>query len=288
MARFSNPNDDAYSVVNVACHVHSTWSYDGKWKLADLAKEFGHRGYHAILITEHDLGFDSDRLAALRAACVEASTNEVLLIPGIEYSDAENTVHLLAWGPIPFLGEGLPTIETLKAVKEANGFVVLAHPSRRDAWRLFENEWKEYLNGVEIWNRKADGWAPSRSAPRLLGRTGLPPFASLDFHDRRQFFPLKMALNIRGTLSENSILEALRDQRFDALVFGIRLNIGALTPLFGALHLLELGRRCLATGYKKIRGLRATALEPVRAMPKTSQSQTGASTKGSNNGRHKC
>ena len=65
-------------------------------------------------------------------------------------------------------------------------------------------------------------------------------------------------------------------------------DVELMTPLFGALHLLKLGRRCLATGYKKIRGLRATALEPVRAMPKTSQSQTGASTKGSNNGRHKC
>jgi predicted metal-dependent phosphoesterase TrpH len=91
--------------IRVAAHVHSDWSYDGSWNLADLARAFHRRGYSAVLMAEHDRGFDSGRWAAYRAACAEASARGgAILVPGIEYSDSANDVHIPVWGDIPFLG----------------------------------------------------------------------------------------------------------------------------------------------------------------------------------------
>ena len=67
------------------------------------------------MMTEHDRGFSATRLAEYRDACMRASNSEILIVPGIEYSDAANQVHVLVWGKIPFLGENLPTGEMLEA-----------------------------------------------------------------------------------------------------------------------------------------------------------------------------
>ena len=144
------------------CHVHSEWSYDGSWSLEALSAKFGRRGCRIVMMTEHDRGFTTSRLDQYRKACNQASSAEMFVLPGIEYSDATNRVHVLVWGPVPFLGEGLPTGEMLDAVHGAGGVAVLAHPSRRDAWKSFESSWADRLLGIEIWNRKYDGWAPSR------------------------------------------------------------------------------------------------------------------------------
>src|SRR5882762_5550801 len=100
-----------------ACHVHSNWSYDGTWTLEDLSAKFRRRGCRVLMMTEHDRGFSAARLAEYRQACAEVSSEEILVVPGIEYSDAANRVHVLVWGPVPFLGENLPTIEILERVK---------------------------------------------------------------------------------------------------------------------------------------------------------------------------
>src|SRR5262245_42830319 len=124
--------------VAAACHVHSSWSYDGSWSLEALASAFFERGYRILMITEHDRGFTESRRLEHREACAHASSEDIMLLPGIEYSDSTNTVHVLVWGHVPFLGEGLPTDALLKSVKASNGVAVLAHPSRRDAWKVFD------------------------------------------------------------------------------------------------------------------------------------------------------
>ena len=116
-------------------------------------------------------------------------------------------MHVLVWGPVPFLGEGLPTTELLKAVRASKGVAVLAHPSRREAWRVFDTAWTDYLLGIEVWNRKTDGWAPSSTAPPLLEDTALVPFVGMDFHDRNQMFPLSMEMDISPMVSEESVLD---------------------------------------------------------------------------------
>jgi hypothetical protein len=241
-----------------ACHIHSDWSYDGKWSLEALATEFSSRGYQILMMSEHDKGFTESRRVEYREACARVSSDRVLVLPGIEYSDPSNTVHLLVWGAnVPFLGEGLPTKVVLEAVKSANGVAVLAHPSRFEAWRSFDPEWAGNLLGVELWNRKSDGWAPSQEAPPLLAMTGGIGFAGLDFHGRRQFFPLAMVLNIQSHVSEESILDCLRRRLCYARAFGVQIQEGCLAKALPFLKTAEYSRRALASAYRRLKKCRA-------------------------------
>jgi hypothetical protein len=243
-----------------ACHIHSDWSYDGKWSLSALAAEFERKGYRILMITDHDRGFSESRHREHRQACLEASSERVLILPGIEYSDSANMVHVLVWGPVPFLGEGIPTLDLLKAAKASDGVAVLAHPSRREAWKSVERGWGEYLLGIEIWNRKTDGWAPSSAASRLVEGASVVPFVGMDFHDRNQLFPLTMEIDVPNSrLDEESVLEALRARRCFARGFGVPLGRGLHPGAILALKAAESSRRCLAHMYKQFRS-RAVSL----------------------------
>lgn len=243
-------------MIKAACHIHSEWSYDGKWPLPKLVAEFGRRGYRALLMTEHDRGFTEGRLLEYRDACAQASSDELLVVPGIEYSDADNVVHILVWGTVPFLGEGLPTADVLREAKSANGVAVLAHPSRREAWRFYNDCWSNALVGIEVWNRKSDGWAPSSHAVALLQRTSLVPFVGMDFHTQRQFFSLATELELQAPITEETVLNCFAYGRCRSTAFGLPLGHSGLdgwqaTALYAAEHCrrsVAIVRRLFATG----------------------------------------
>jgi len=233
--------------VFAACHVHSTWSYDGSWSLEALSAKFSRRGCRVLMMTEHDRGYTAERLAQFREACAQASSSKILVVPGIEYSDAANRVHVLVWGPVPFLGEGLATGRMLEAVQDAGGLAVLAHPTRREAWNSFDSSWAGRLLGIEAWNRKYDGWAPSRTAPALLQQAGAIPFVGLDFHTQRQSFPLSMALNLEENVSEENVLQCLRARRCYARAFGLPLSENLVRRALPVLGVAEQSRRMAAS-----------------------------------------
>jgi len=108
------------------------------------------------------------------------------------------------------------------------------------------------LLGVELWNRRSDGWAPSRTALELLARNEhLVPFATLDFHTARQFFPLAMAVEIAGALTEDGLLAALRARRCRPEAFGLPALRVARGPAFLAARAAERTRRRLARHVRK-------------------------------------
>lgn len=202
-------------------------------------------------MTEHDHGFTAAKLAEYREACARASSDKILVVPGIEYSDSENRVHVLVWGNVPFLGEGLPTAEMLEKVSDADGLAVLAHPSRKGAWKAFDASWTNRLLGIEAWNRKYDGWAPSETAPALMTTSGAIPFVGLDFHTSRQSFPLTMALEIEETVTEETVLNCLRARRCSPRAFGMPLKETLVAlPM---LSVAERGRRKVASIIKQSR-----------------------------------
>ncbi len=174
-------------------------------------------------------------------------------MPGMEYSDPENRVHVLVWGRIPFLGEGLSTWAMLDAVKSEGGLAVLAHPSRRAAWECFEPRWADRLLGIEVWNRKYDGWAPGDTAPGLLERARAVPFVGLDFHTARQSFPLAMALDVQGPIDEVSILDCLKARRCAPRAFGVPLSQQLFRTSVPLLNMAEQSRRTLASLRRKSR-----------------------------------
>jgi hypothetical protein len=208
--------------VSSAVHVHSTWSYDGHWKLARIAQTFGRLGYRVALMTEHDRGFSQERLDAYRLECAAASTDRCLLVPGIEYSDPENRVHTLTWGPVPFLGENRSTLDVLREVRGHGGLSVFAHPTRKHAVECFRPEWAPWLLGVEVFKRKSDGFDFSADGRRVHGQhPELMPFASIDFHSGKQHFPAAMRLDLDAAVSEQSVLAALAARRAQPRVLGL-------------------------------------------------------------------
>jgi hypothetical protein len=251
--------------VLATCHVHSKWSYDGSWSLEALSAKFGQRGSRVLMMTEHDRGFTSAKFVEFREICAQVSSEDVLVVPGIEYSDATNTVHVLVWGPVPFLGEGLPTGKMLDGVQKAGGVAVLAHPSRRQAWKLFDPSWCGKLLGIEAWNRKYDGWAPGKDAPALIQKAGAVPFVGLDFHTQRQSFSLAMALDLDGPLTEASVIDCLKARHCSARAFGLPLDEGVIAGALPVFNVAEQGRRKLRD-FAKSSGLRSTE----KRVPKTS------------------
>ncbi|MDA0166937.1 hypothetical protein OM076_42145 [Solirubrobacter ginsenosidimutans] len=239
--------------LRVAAHVHSAWSYDGKWTLEQLARAFSKRGYDAVLMAEHDRTFDAARWLDYRDACAAASQSGALLVPGIEYSDAENRVHVPVWGADRFLGANRPTIELLRDAAGERGFSVIAHPGRRDAWTTLAPECFALASAIETWNRKYDGWAPSAIALRLAEEHGLRRFAGLDFHTAKQFFPMAMEVQ-SPTASGDGIFEALRAGTFAPVVLRLPGDRFASGPGLAGARTAEFVRRRLARAVRQVRG----------------------------------
>ncbi len=245
------------TTYTAVAHVHSDWSYDGRWTLEDLARAFAKRRCAVVLMSEHDIGFDEKRWADYQAACAAAGNNTVLLVPGMEYSDKENRVHVLVWGNLPFLGEGCSTGDLLEQVAHHGGSAFLAHPTRRDAWR--DPTWAGRLTGVEIWNRKYDGVAPSREALALArAHADLTRLYGLDFHTRRQFFPLRQRLDVDGPLTVQSVYDALSGGRFS------RRALSARPAVFETGVGLAAGRNAEYARHRLARMLRARAARKSR------------------------
>jgi len=234
-------------MIRAAAHVHSEWSYDAEWPLADLAAAFAKRKYDVVLMAEHDRGFDDARWDEYRKACAEASAGGPVLVPGMEYEDAESLVHVPVWGArIPFLGAARPTADLLRDAKANDAFTVFAHPTRRDAVSSFRSEWAPLLDAVEVWNRHYDGIAPYPEGRRFAEEHGLRVFASLDFHTQRQFFPLALVMEVAEPVSTESVIDALRAGRFRAEAFGLsvlRFTGGVADPALRSAERLRRGVR---------------------------------------------
>jgi hypothetical protein len=242
-------------VVRAAVHVHSDWSYDGTWPLDRLVEAFQRRGYAAVLMAEHDRGFDENRWSAYVEACALASRPGFVVVPGMEYSDAENAVHVAVWGAQSFLGAGLNTLDLLRRTAAVGGVSMLAHPGRRSAWHRLEPECFRLLFGVETWNRKYDGWAPSAEADAVLRtRRGLVELGGLDFHTARQFFPLSLSIDCEIPSSTASILEALKHRRCTSRMFFLdiaRTRRGALLRVARGAESLRRGLLPVARRFRR-------------------------------------
>ena len=233
-------------MVRLAVHVHSDWSYDGRWSLSRISTEFGRRGFDAVLLCEHCRTFDRDRWTRYQAACRESEAETgAALVPGIEYSDPENTVHIPVWGAREFLGSEIPTGELMSRLAgQAQAFAMLAHPNRRAAWRRIESRWIDQLHAVEIWNRKSDGVRASR-VRSWIEETGLPPMASLDFHSDRQRFPMVTTIAGIDSADVAGMLPALREGRYRTTVGGVPLAIASSRISSGLLGLADGVRRAV-------------------------------------------
>lgn len=245
--------------LRVVAHVHSAWSEDAGWPLADIVNVFSRMRVDAILMSEHDRGFTEARWISYQRACAAASTSRILVVPGIEYQDPDNVVHIPVWGrDVPFLGESRPTLDLLKAAREACAVAVFAHPTRRDAIGHYRHQWTPLLSGVEVWNRKYDGVAPNCRSRDLARQESLKPFVSLDFHTGRHLFPLFTTLEVEGPRSIASVVDALREGNFYPNLLGVAIDRFFDGPLSATVKRLERARQRLS------RALRRPSRSPSR------------------------
>lgn len=243
---------DKVLIVKAVTHIHSEWSYDGHMTITRIVKLFDKLGYDIVLTAEHDRTFDNNRWENYKNSCCEASTKRTLIVPGIEYSDANNAVHILVWGVSEFLGKGQETGHLLQKANEKNGICVLAHPGRRDAWQQLAKSWVPFLHGIEIWNRKFDGIVPSQNAIDLLRTySTVTPFAGLDLHQINQLFPLSMMLEINGDLSVENVLSALRSSTCHPLAFGFSTSYFTNGFLFSFAKIVDSIRRKISNIIKR-------------------------------------
>ncbi len=193
-----------------ALHIHSNFSRDGLWSVAEVASFFRRRGYQFACLAEHSDDMDEAKTEQLRAACEALSSPDFRLIPGIEYNCCSK-LHIAGFGCSSLLGHSEP-VRTAHAIRDGGGFAVLAHPSRIK-WRA-SSETLKAVNAVEAWNVRHDGeFLPcvqtldfflesKQTNPELLA------IAGLDLHARKAFYPAKVRVTVER-LDDAAILAGL-------------------------------------------------------------------------------
>ncbi len=204
--------------VDCLLHVHSSFSYDSKTDLADIARIARAQGIGCVLMSEHNNTMDAQQMASFVARCEDLSDERLLIIPGLELSFDHNCVHLLAFGISEYIdsfAEGCTFRSLVDAVHQADGLAVLAHPSHRSGVARLQARDLEVLDGIEIWNVKSGNrFLPTHadmstlSSVRATKRASLA-FAGLDWHHLNRFSRLILRVDT-SALTRDAVLRSLK------------------------------------------------------------------------------
>jgi histidinol phosphatase-like PHP family hydrolase len=88
-------------------HIHTTYSYDGTVSLPDFAEIAKSRGINFIILTEHAEDFDDKKMQVLVNGCTNATHDDFLVIPGLEFN-INNEIYILGIGIETFIDERDP------------------------------------------------------------------------------------------------------------------------------------------------------------------------------------
>ena len=200
-------------------HVHSTYSFDGKSTLQDLANFLRLRNVNFVLLSEHVESLDPERLQKFIADCRRYSSDNFLLIPGVEI-DALNALF--------YDVQAVPSWENnedlARQFSASGAMVVVSHPVKIKA--NIPEITEATVEGVEIWNSRHDGkLAPNsriihfwRSLGTRLHRE-LLPLCGIDFHSEDDFIPLALDLSCER-LRGQEIMTAIRAGQYTIALAG--------------------------------------------------------------------
>lgn len=161
------------SIYRVDLHVHTAASADGRSSLEDIAKAARAAGLDAVAVTDHDL-----------CTPVPAALEGVALIPGCEVSTAAGHITgVFLERPLEALGRLPPPEAAVRAIREAGGLAVLAHPYQRPG--AAPEAFAFPLDGIEAANARACFKVPeaNEKAAALAQKRGLPAAGGSDAHD---------------------------------------------------------------------------------------------------------
>jgi vacuolar-type H+-ATPase subunit F/Vma7 len=242
-------------------HVHSTYSFDGKLQLREVARFFRERGVDFVLMSEHIEEIATPRIRDFVRECRAISDDNFTLVPGIEMDE----FHILLFGV-----EEPEDIEDHRALMEhflkRGALMVLSHPVK--IRRGIPEHVRPRLAGVEVWNSRHDGRVyPRLSNIRLydeLRRSSsrpLPALCGLDFHSRQDEADLRLEIDAPDR-SPRAILEEIRQGRTRILKGGQLLPLDRLAASRTSLYRMKAAgyRTAYEQAYRINRGLKRWGL----------------------------
>jgi hypothetical protein len=194
--------------VGVA-HIHSTYSFDGKVKLSEIAQVFRSRGLDFALMSEHIEELPAKRIREFVRDCRRLSDEAFKMIPGIEMDE----FHILLFGV-----DEPDDIEDHRMLREyflqRGSVMVLSHPIKILGGIAADVRLR--LAGVEVWNSRHDGKGYPRMSNlellRALRQDGqrLAAICGLDFHSWHDEVDIRLEVEAADP-SVEGILQALRE-----------------------------------------------------------------------------
>lgn len=158
------------------------------------------RQIDAVLLSEHEeTGWTPEKYAAYVAACETASSHDVRLIPGIEFS--QDGFHVLCYGLQAFPPRPSSAQQLAVAVREQGCWLCLAHPSKY-RWH-YPAGMLAVVEAVEVWNSKwiYDGSLGPHPASIQLARKKRY-FVGQDVHKMKHFSLLYLETASDAILSD--------------------------------------------------------------------------------------
>lgn len=246
--------------LRLAPHIHTEVSDDSSWSLPRLVRVLSWAGFDGMLVSDHDRTMDASQWRQLQEECDRvADEHDFIIVPGVEYQDADHIVHIPVFGRMPF-EHGSPDIgRLLRRAHDFGAAAIFAHPRRRDAWTRFASEWAPHLAGIEVWNRKYDGIAPNSWALRTSEALGLLPTVALDWHGPRQLFGLALEVPVpaQGSNAARSadVVDSIVSGNARASAFGIGVDGFSGGALGGVLQGAEQVRQWAAPRIRRLESL---------------------------------
>jgi predicted metal-dependent phosphoesterase TrpH len=197
-------------------HVHSQFS-DGEESLERIVQTFRDAGMAFIAVSDHAEVFDEQRMQEYVAICDSLSSNNFLVIPGLEFALKGGSIHILGYG-ITKRVRASSMEQLVSGIHEGGGIAVLAHPPVGSINMI--GTIKGELDGIEVWNGRYDGTvAPRAESFQLLRRVRMSnlkaaAYCGVDFHKIGQARkPVYVEIE-SNALQRREILSLLRAGRF--------------------------------------------------------------------------
>ena len=188
-------------------HVHSEASYDGSEPVELLLEQAAEIGLDAIVITDHDVLYESVRAAEL------APEYGLVGIPGVEVSTADG--HLLALGVEQMPPAGKPMAETAAWVRDRGGVTIVPHPFQRSRHGVRRRTLDACeFDAMEVYNSWLFTGYKNRRARRFARAHGYPGVAGSDAHRvefvGRAYTEVQVPAERREDLTA-AVLDAIRE-----------------------------------------------------------------------------
>ena len=193
-------------------HIHSNWSSDGALSLESLKKAYTSRGFHFVMLSDHLEDFTSERYRKMVSACQVLSSENFLLVPGLEF----HSESVALFGLMSYPGSGMPLIDLLQTISPQGSFNAFVHPT--NFGRLPSEKVISKLHALEVWNVRYDGsrfpsYRNLKFWHRLSEHFPLIPIFGIDFHNKEGIGTTWIEVELEK-LSRQNLLGALKNAQF--------------------------------------------------------------------------